>query len=268
MNRRKFIQSGKLLLPLSFLASAKAQTVAPWLMRAYSSRCPWQEGLFGWYAADTLGLANNDPVSSWTDLSGKGNTLVQASGTKQPLFKTGLIGGLPGVRFDGSNDDLICTPLSGAQVATNNSCISAVMNMTSVAGTRAAFCTKSGVSELRTDDGIYFRWESGAGGCCCSNRNMPNLFSRWIIFTINNSANSCGGGNGAYSNFYINGASNGILSDSASNPLTDQICLGARDNSSLFQAGDFAEFMMWDRALQPCELDVMWRYLSTKYSIS
>jgi hypothetical protein len=45
--------------------------------------------LFRWYDASQLALSDNDPVSSWTDLSANADHAVQATGTNQPTFKTG-----------------------------------------------------------------------------------------------------------------------------------------------------------------------------------
>jgi hypothetical protein len=56
--------------------------------------------------ATTISASDGDAISSWTDLSGNGNHAVQATGSKQPLYKTGIQNGLPVVRFDGSDDQL------------------------------------------------------------------------------------------------------------------------------------------------------------------
>ena len=54
--------------------------------------------------ADTLVLADNDPVGSWTDDSGSGNTLTQANAANKPTYKaTAGPGGRPCVRFDGGD---------------------------------------------------------------------------------------------------------------------------------------------------------------------
>lgn len=63
-------------------------------------------GLQGWWKANDLVLANNDPVSSWADASGNTRTMLQATGANQPLFKTAIYNGLPTVRYDGTNDTL------------------------------------------------------------------------------------------------------------------------------------------------------------------
>jgi hypothetical protein len=56
--------------------------------------------LYAWYDASDLGLANNDPVTSWTDKSGGGRHLTGTA----PTFKTNVQNGLSGVLFDGTDD--------------------------------------------------------------------------------------------------------------------------------------------------------------------
>lgn len=63
-------------------------------------------------AQSITGLANNDPVSQWDDLSGAGRHLT-SSGSKRPLHAVSSIGGHPAVVFDGS-DDGMDAPWSGA----------------------------------------------------------------------------------------------------------------------------------------------------------
>ena len=55
-----------------------------------------------WFAADRItGLANNDPVSTWSDVSGKGRDFT-AAGALRPTFITDAQNGLPCVRFGGT----------------------------------------------------------------------------------------------------------------------------------------------------------------------
>src|SRR4029078_12991366 len=50
--------------------------------------------------AESLGsLTNNAAVGTWKDESGSGNDLVQATGSKRPLYVAN-VEGLPGVSFD------------------------------------------------------------------------------------------------------------------------------------------------------------------------
>lgn len=59
-----------------------------------------------WLDANRLSLTNNDPISSWTDVSGNNNHAIQATGGFQPLFKTAQLNGMPAVEFDGTDDRL------------------------------------------------------------------------------------------------------------------------------------------------------------------
>lgn len=60
-----------------------------------------------WFDASQItGKINNDPISQWNDLSGSANHAIQAIGTKQPLYKTNVQNGLPGLLFDNVDDGL------------------------------------------------------------------------------------------------------------------------------------------------------------------
>lgn len=75
--------------------------------------------LKGWFKADTLALANNDPVSTWADASGNANNATQAGGAR-PVFKTGIQNGMPGVLFtSASSQFLAANGLASIQSGTN-----------------------------------------------------------------------------------------------------------------------------------------------------
>ncbi len=59
-----------------------------------------------WDSRYISGLSDGNAVSTWSDLSGNGKDLTQTTGANQPLYKTGILGGNPVVRFDGSNDNM------------------------------------------------------------------------------------------------------------------------------------------------------------------
>lgn len=61
-------------------------------------------GLHTWYDFSTLGLSDGASVSSVSDLSGGGHTASQATGSKQPIYRTGVaISGLGAAQWDGTN---------------------------------------------------------------------------------------------------------------------------------------------------------------------
>lgn len=70
---------------------------------------PTDADLLLWLEArKEIGFSNNDPMATLTDWAAGGNDFVQASGTLQPLYQTGIMNGQPGFFFDGSNDFVEC----------------------------------------------------------------------------------------------------------------------------------------------------------------
>lgn len=74
-------------------------------------------GLQAWYKADAGTSTTTDGVaiSQWNDQSGNARHLTQATGANQPLYKAAIQNALPGVLFDGVNDQLAATAVSVAQ---------------------------------------------------------------------------------------------------------------------------------------------------------
>jgi len=71
-------------------------------------------GLKAWYKADNItGLSDGEAVATWGDSSASGYDATQSNSLYRPLYKTNIINGKPVVRFDGSNDYLQKTTVSG-----------------------------------------------------------------------------------------------------------------------------------------------------------
>jgi hypothetical protein len=105
-------------------------------------------GCIMWVYADTLGLSDSDPVTSWTDLSGNGNDAAQSSSGLKPLYKTGIQDGKDIIRFDGSDDFL--------EVA-NTSIIAGQTGMT-------VFLVVAQAT-LAVNKGIFCKWDYATAGC-------------------------------------------------------------------------------------------------------
>jgi hypothetical protein len=89
------------------------RTRGPWTPPSFgvakptSGPVPQQvSGLAAWFEADagTSTTTDGAAISQWNDQSGNAHHAVQASGVSQPLYKTAIQNGLPGILFDGSND--------------------------------------------------------------------------------------------------------------------------------------------------------------------
>lgn len=68
-------------------------------------------GLQLWVEADsgTGTTTDGTAVGTWTDQSGQGHHLTQATAGSQPVYKTNILNGKPVVRFDGVDDFLTVT---------------------------------------------------------------------------------------------------------------------------------------------------------------
>src|SRR5262249_6751166 len=70
-------------------------------------------GLALWlYAAHASPITIATGVSQWSDKSGKGNHMTQATGNAQPLHVANTLNGYPVVHFDGSNDRLVASTIT------------------------------------------------------------------------------------------------------------------------------------------------------------
>jgi len=62
-------------------------------------------GLQAWWDASQLtGLADGDPVATWTDMTGNGRHAAQGTAGQQPAYRAGFLNSLPVLQFDGVND--------------------------------------------------------------------------------------------------------------------------------------------------------------------
>lgn len=73
-------------------------------------------GYVAWFdAMDSSTITVSDGrVSQWSDKSGNGNNLVQATAGSQPNYGLAMLNGLPSVGFDGANDNLACTTITSS----------------------------------------------------------------------------------------------------------------------------------------------------------
>lgn len=68
-----------------------------------------------WYKADAItGLTDGAQIASWVDSSGNGLSATQATGIGRPLYRTGLMNGLPVAEFLSS--DSLGSPVSGSLI--------------------------------------------------------------------------------------------------------------------------------------------------------
>ena len=209
----------------------------------------WQD------AAQITGLNDGDTVSSWSDSSGNGLALTQATGTKQPLYKTGIFGSQPAVLFDGVDDELVIASHSFSLTAGT---IFAVYRAT--AGSYA-------VVRVNNDlDSTYWRFAGDGNGY-------------WPLFRISRApgypAAMPGSGAGAYvvdvstatqKEVWVNGVSKGTQASTFQSP--DRVNMGGIVvGGSPRMTGYVAEWGMYDSALSGANLTALQNYLAAKYGL-
>lgn len=102
--------------------SRRASSVGRFNRRGIGSASSWRptqlSGCVLWLRAD-LGITKDgsDKVSAWADQSGAGNNVTQATGTKQPTWVAGALGGQAALSFDGG-DVLASAPSNWAAYST------------------------------------------------------------------------------------------------------------------------------------------------------
>lgn len=201
--------------------------------------------------ASELSLSDDDPVTSWTDLSDNDYHATQSTGDYQPTFKTNILNGNPVVRFDGTDDYLETTSFSSALSQPNTIFVVWQTNST---GTQFA------IDGITTTDRNSIYQRSGeiafyAGSTQEYTRDTP---FDWLITTALF--------DGSGSEIWENGDSK-ATGNTGSQSLTGAL-IGSRVEYRNFLDGDIAEIIIYDRALSFSEQTDVEYYLSRKYGFS
>jgi hypothetical protein len=239
---------------------------------------PPTTGLKIWLEADSLGLNDNDPVTTWTDLSGNGFNATQVTSGLKPLFKTNIINGKSVVRFDGADDYLSIAALSiWNNVAsgsifvvcsdTNNGGGTADHQMTywsngtSSTASRFALKTRAGSTAFIQAAGRRLDTDTvvGSNGTFVSGFHVILGEANWSGGTITSYID----GTASTPTAYSSGAGNTSATDS----LTAYIG-GSGSVITSFFPGDIAAVFVYQPALSSTGKDILNNYLSNKYGIT
>lgn len=207
-------------------------------------------GLKLWCKADALtGLSDGNAVSSFTDQSGNGNHLVQATGGSQPIYKTGIINSLPVLRMDGSKHMAVSFTL--AQPAT----IFVVTDNATVSSNSGVIL--DGINSFSAGfyiDTIFsFRPFAGSFG---SNQTCDFTAPQVTTLKLDTSTGFSA----------VNGTQ---MSQGFSNSTLGGITMGRHGGGSFpFNTGDIAEIIVYDSALSTANREAVEDYLGTKYGIT
>lgn len=268
----------KILIILLFPLFSKAQLgVKPGIGYVNSSFSPSSiAGLKFWVKADQItGLSDGDPVSTWTDQSGIGNT-VTSSGASRPTYKTSILNSLPVVRFAGSHymNKSSFTGVDGIAGMT----VFLVVKQTSLA-TSNTYLSKwlyssQGSFAIQTDastTGEVMSYVADACGDAGGNNISSTTASLTTTFYLIEFVYDGSLTNANRVKFYKNTsglstAVNGTL-PTALTTCTADFEVGRFNNLSRFFNGDFGEIIVYNSALSDVDRGLVEVYLNTKWAI-
>jgi hypothetical protein len=209
-----------------------------------------------WLKADALVLANNDPVTTWTDSSGSGNHFTQATAGAKPTFKTGVLNGLPVIRGDGGDH----LAHSGAVTGNEQYTLLIVQKKSATAGTISFYNGNSGAngygyyqdgSDLRN---VFFGGAAVKVDGAPSATDFEAVVSTW---------------NGTTSRMWVNGTEV-ELTDPATGmagvPSGDTTVFGLAGTNQW--NGDIAEIMLWDNNIAALSRQAAVDYVGSKYALT
>lgn len=209
-----------------------------------------------WLDANAItGLNNNDPVSTWADLSPSSNNATQ-SGSARPTYKTASMNGFPVVSFDGINDYMNLSSL----ITPNFSTSIYVTRVNGSTGNYQILLKTSGHFDIANNPtgnwGTYYKkWIS-------SNQSLsstPKILTHQELTSSSQSK--------IYTNSLLNiTANNGTSSSATSSTIGSNFSSGS---PLQFLNGDIAEMIVFNNVtIYDINLDLVWNYLSSKYNIA
>jgi hypothetical protein len=209
-------------------------------------------GLVEWLKVDSLtGVSDGVAVATLTDSSGNGNSVTQATASRQPIYKTNIVNGKPVLRFTAANSQTMT-------VATNFAAPTTVIYVSRMSGT-----TKG-----RILSGFANNWLLGYHG----GLKTRAYFMGWVNFaSAAADANwyiysATIGGAGINSTFYENGSS--IISNQGGVTGPNGLSLVGSAGTSEFSDADIAEVLVFNSTLSSGLRSAVERYLSNKYALT
>lgn len=200
-------------------------------------------GLYAWYDATQItGLADGDPVATWTDVAG-GRNATQGTSAARPTYKTAIQNGRPVVRFDGVDDFVNASAVSVSQPDT----IFIVAKQTSTGSTKNAY--DGNTTRQTLECGTSYVINAGA------NVSTAGADTAWHVHTAIY--------NGASSSHRLDGAL-GSSGNAGTNALAS-LNIGTYRNFAGFWPGDIAELIIYTGALGSTDRAAVEAYLKAKW---
>jgi len=195
--------------------------------------------------------SNNDLIDQWEDLTGAASAATEATPAKQPTYQTNVHNGLPAVRFDNLDrglqgtfsrsvgTDLTFIVVGQFDTGSNDKCL---FEFAGPGNARGFFIDRRYASNTNyspaSTKGTFALWriEDSGGNATVTENSVTQLFSGGTSFNTD-----------------FTGTGNYVLGD--------DITGGNRMN------GFIGEFLIFDRALTPGEINTLETYLKNKWGL-
>lgn len=218
-----------------------------------------------WAAARLeVGLSDGDAVETWTDQSGLGNNLTQATAGNKPIYKTAILNGHPIIRFDGTDDHFtLANVLSGASAGE-------VFLVVKIDNDPPGNSNQSGLWNMDGDGTniCHFPWTNGniyeAWGRTTrvdTGNPTPSLAS-WRLYNVSSAA-------GAFTT-RIDGTQHYTTASSTFSSFSGTPYFGRSNaiSGNAYLDGDVAELIIYNSVLSAGDRDDVESYLATLYGLT
>jgi hypothetical protein len=220
-----------------------------------------------WYEADSLGLADAAEVATWTDLSGNGSDVVQATSANRPLYRTNTVNGHAAVEFDGTNDRLRNATAAVYTNTTDRTYTAFAVALTdSVSGVRFILNNQGGSGSLKgpvflRTDNANLRTTANQNGTAATDLAGATLTTgTWFIAESLLTTTTL--------EAFVNGTGNGSTAATTNANYSDTLDVGAYTDGTLRWDGKIAEIIVYARALDSTDRTTVRTYLADKYGIT
>jgi hypothetical protein len=210
-------------------------------------------GLMLWFEAGQIsGVADGGAVATWSDASGNGHDATQATGTKQPLYRsTGTLpNGKPVVVFDGVDDTLGLSATLGSAATVFMVCNPSAVASAYLIGGNGSGNTPAIISGFSSKSFEYF--DSG------DRQTLSASGTGFHVLSVVQTDGSSYAG-------WFDGASAFSASPTVNISGKTLTTIGSAGGTSNFAGFSVAEIIVYNRALTTTERQQVESYLTAKY---
>jgi hypothetical protein len=207
-------------------------------------------------ASRITGLVDGDPVGTWSDLSGNGFDLAQATGSKKPTYKTGIQNGRPVVRFDGVDDALT----RASRFVTSGNFTVLIAFKSTAANSRLLL---QGTGASSSFIGVFTASQKLsvlADGTTIATGSATLSTSSWYTVSLVYDAAAS-----PKTVAYVNGTQD-LTQNLSANYTGDKTALGANVTESSFLTGDVGEVIICTTALSAADRQRAENYLRSRWA--